>query len=512
MTDLDAPLAQPLDQAEREHRAFLARKARDLLIHLDALARQLTIHDQGNDAVQAVLREVGQDVAAMQEGGQDLAIVFADGHAFVNGVWVRTTKRAWEAAMALGGRLKTMDGRGVVLEAGIDASSLLKLSQALKPNRMGAPERGAEAVRGLPGLKLLPMPSAADRARSGQAGAQERALDIFQEGLLTLSESELAQLDLSFRRRQRGLIQNLVQMAEESPEELLALTAIRDPTLPARAHNLMVAIYAIALGRLLDLGRRDLLRLGVCAMSHNLGESLVDEDVFSIERALMPHERNHVEQHPLLGLRHLLSHYGWGGPTVERALVSAEHHLHVDGGAGYPFVATAEAHPFSRIVAVADVFDALCGDRPHRKAYPPDQAVKLVTRLSGQQLDGVMVRTLVRLVGRWPPGTLVELDTGEWGVVLGPGKGADPLQRPRVLLISDADGFEVQKPVVVDLGERHPRRRAWVRTVARARDPRQLGIKVSSWLYADRIEVEPYKLDKDEPASELLSGIETEGG
>lgn len=487
----------PNEQADRERRQLVARKARDLLIHLDALARQLAIHDPSNEAVQSMLREVGQDVAELQRGGDDLALVFADGHAFVNGVWVRTTKRAWEAAMALGGRLKSMDGRGLVLEAGIDPRSILRLSQALKPPKGNEGPR-ADTIAGLPGLRVVPVSSAADRARSGRSDAQQRAVDIFQEGLLTIDESQLAQLDLYMRRRQRALVQNLVQLGEDNPEELLGLTAIRDPTLPSQAHNLMVCIYSVAMGRKMDIGRRDLLRLGVAALNHNLGESLVAEDVFSIQRPLQPHERAHVEQHPLRGLRHLLHHYGWGGPTVERALVAAEHHLHLDGEAGYPFQGGALAHPFSRIVAVADVFDALCNQRPHREGFAPDQAIKLLTRMAGHQLDPVFVRALVRLVGRWPPGSLVELDTGEWAIVMGPGRGADPLQRPRVMLVSDQDGFEIAKPMVVDLGERHPRRRAWVRTIARARDPRKHGLTIGPWLYADRVEIEPLRLDTDD--------------
>lgn len=495
--------ASPQEGADRERRQLVTRKARDLLIHLDALARQLAIHDAGNEAVQAMLREVAQDVNELQQGGEDLALVFEEGHAFVNGVWVRTTKRAWEAALALGGRLKSLDGRGLVLEAGIDPRSILKLSQALRPPKGVMDPGRADAIAGLPGLKVVPVASAADRARSGQAGAQQRAADIFQEGLLTLSESELAQLDLYMRRRQRALVQNLVQLSEDSPEELLSLTAIRDPTLPSQAHNLMVCIYAVAIGRKMDLGRRELMRLGVASLNHNLGESLVPEDVFSIDRPLQPHERAHVEQHPLRGLRHLLHHYGWGGPTVERALVASEHHLHIDGEAGYPFQGGAVPHVFSRIVGVADVFDALCSKRPHREAFPPDQAVKLLGRMGGHQLDPVLVRVLVRLVGRWPPGTLVELDTGEWAIVMGPGRGADPLQRPRVMLISDQDGFEIEKPMVVDLGERHPRRRAWVRTIARPRDARKHGISINPWLYADRVEIAPLRLDSEDPPTGL---------
>jgi len=75
--------------------------------------------------------------------------------------------------------------------------------------------------------------------------------------------------------------------------------------------------------------------------------------------------------------------------------------------------------------------------------------------------------------------------------------------RPRVLLISDEDGFELAMPLAVDLGERHPRRRAWLRTIARTRDPGKMGINVPLFFFGDRLEVEPGRLDADELNDEV---------
>lgn len=491
------------EERDRERRHQISRKAKDFLVHIDTLGRLLAIHDPGNSAVQSALRDLVQDVAELQAGGEDLSLVFAEGHAFVNGVWVRASRRAWEAAVMLTERLGDVEGRGIVLQSGAEDSTMLALTEFLRTSP-GAGVSGAEHFRraNLPGIRLIPLPSAADRARAGKSDSRDHALEVFREGLETITRTELANLDLYMRRRQRALVQQLIQMSEETPEDLLGLTVMRNPTLPGKAHNMMVCIYAVCLGRLMDLHRRDLLRLGMSALNHNLGETLLPEEIFASDRALEGHERARVEQHPLLGMAHLLKHYGFGAPIVERALASVEHHMRFDGEGGYPFVAGREQHLFSRIIAVADVFDALCSPRPHRDAFPPDQAVKLVSRQGGRQLDPVIVRRLLWLVGRYPPGSLVELDSGEWGLVLGPGMGAYPMVRPRVLLISDEDGFELEMPIAVDLGERHPRRRAWLRTIARTRDPNAMGVNVASFFFGDRVEVEPGRLDADELANE----------
>ncbi|MEO1270620.1 MAG: hypothetical protein AAFX99_21225, partial [Myxococcota bacterium] len=185
---------------------------------------------------------------------------------------------------------------------------------------------------------------------------------------------------------------------------------------------------------------------------------------------------------------------------LDRSVICGEHHIHWNGAGGYPFNQHAPVHPFSRIISTCDIFTALISERPHREAYPPDQALRLMGYSTGDDkpLDSVLSRLLVGVVGRYPPGSLVELNGGEWAIVLGPGRGLTPLQRPRVILITDPDGFELDNLEVVDLGERHPRRRAWLRTIVTTQDPKLLETKVSAYMMDDRIEVPPKKLDIEE--------------
>ncbi len=480
--------------ADRARRRQVGTSARNFLVHLDALARLLVVHDAANDAVRAVLANIAAELDALHEQEGDLAIVFAEGHAFVNGVWVRSSQRAYEATRLLARGLEDLEGRGIVLEQEAGLRGVIELAKLLRASRRSLSDEDRRMrARDLSGIKLVPI----TRADEARLGSQAAAIRLLHDGIETLSRMELANLDLFLRRRQRALVRTLVQLAEEDPEGLLGITAIRDPTMPQAAHSLMVSIYAIAVGRAMDLGRRDLMRLGVAALNHNLGEATLPVSLFEAKRKLTRSERAQMERHPLVGLKHMLVHYGFGAPSVERAIVSAEHHVHWDGSGGYPIASHEVRHAFSRIVAVADVFDALCSDRPYREGYSPDQAVKLMMRQAGRELDPVLCRTLVRLVGRYPPGSLVELDSGEWGVVLGPGAGASPLLRPRVLLIADADGFELPTPVAVDLGERFPRRHAWIRTIARTLDARRLGVRPARYLLANRMDVPPVRLDHD---------------
>ncbi|RME21423.1 MAG: hypothetical protein D6798_18155 [Deltaproteobacteria bacterium] len=480
----------PSVDADRQRRRHVIEHARNLLVHLDALGRTLRVHDAGNAAVRQVLDRIGDDLRALERTEDQLAFVFAEGHAFVNGVWLRATPQSWEAALLFTNRLAGLKARGLVLDSNAQERTLLGLARMLRS------DADAAAAEALPGIRLLPLPTAADRARAGRSASRQRALTLFQDGLRVIDKSRLAKLDLYARRRQRALVTSLVQMAEEGPDELLALTALRDPKLAGAAHDLMVTIYSLCIGRALGLARRDLVRLGVAALGHNLGEALLDTTLFELPRQLTPRELETIRRHPMLGFGHLLRAYGFTPGSIDRAIVAAEHHLHADGTGGYP-VPGEVPHLFSRIVAVADVFDAIASDRPHRPARPPDQAIKVLLRSTDGRLDPVLVRALVGVIGRYPPGSCVELDTGELAVVIAPGDGRTPLLRPRVLLVTDEDGLRLDPPVATDLGERHPRRRAWLRTIARTRDPRKLGFNVPAIIFGPRREVPPQNLDTD---------------
>lgn len=496
----EAVVEAPEVRAERIRRQKVIAVARRFLTHIGALSRQLQIHDPGNQAVIKLLNEVSRDCFELHRTAPTIAVVFAEGHTFVNGVWVRTTARAWESAVWLSRTLERRNARGFRIEAGVGAPEMLRFTQLMRATATAKEVEEQEGTAiGVDGVTLILRPDTLGEDSGRREKFRMEAVELLEEGLFAVDRDRAAKLDIFLRRRQRALAIRLVQIAEETPEDLLVLTAVRDATTGDIAHNLMVAILSIALGRLMDLRRRDLVRLGVCALSHNIGETLLPPELFELERDHTEAELVAVRQHPLMGMAHLLEHFGFDVPIVERALASAEHHVH-PGGGGYPEIGHDSPHLFSRIIAVADVYNTLVAEGGARGSLPPDQAMKLVNRKSTSQLDPLLVRLFTRLVGRYPPGSLVELDTGEYGLVVGPGQGLHPLTRPRVLLLTDADGYELDKPILVDLGDRHPRRRAWKRTIMRTRDPSRLAVPVSRYLMADRVEPPPDKMDVDDPS------------
>lgn len=484
-------------QANRDERRRIHTIAKNFLQNFGSLVRQIGVHDSMNAAVRAVLDPLSHNIRSLQNLGGNTTFVFAAGHSFCDGVWIRCTGRSWETANQIAGALKLIKLRGFICSPDITDEGILRFARIMR-DLIRNPKNAETVVLNdstIPGMMFIPLEDEENDPNT-RSRFRKQVFDLFDEGLRTTSSEVQARMDIFTRRRQRSLVMRLVKLAEQSPEDLLVLTTLRDPTLPATSHVLMVTILSIALGRAVGLRRRDLVRLGIAALSHNVGETLLPDGLIEQPRELSDAERLVLESHPIDGARYLVQRHGFDTQIAERAIASMEHHRWADGG-GYPRLVEHRAHIFSRIIAVTDVFDAFCQSRPFRSEFPPDQAVKLVGRFAGTQLDLSLVRTLIRIVGRYPPGTLVELDTGEYAVVVGTGKGAQPLKRPRVLLLTDDEGYELEDYVVVDLGERHPRRRAWLRTIMRARDSRTLNEPLSAYLLADRIELEPTLLDHD---------------
>ena len=165
-----------------------------------------------------------------------------------------------------------------------------------------------------------------------------------------------------------------------------------------------------------------------------------------------------------------------------RAMVVAyEHHMKTDL-TGYPRpVRPREMSIFSKIVAVADSFDAATTRRSYQnEPWTPASVLREMRDNVKRGMDPVIVKSFINLTGIYPVGTLVVLDTHELGVVHAPNASPDALSRPIVHLVSDAWGQLVDLGTLVDLTARDPAGH-FIRTIIKTGDPSHYGIRVSEY-------------------------------
>jgi HD-GYP domain-containing protein (c-di-GMP phosphodiesterase class II) len=165
----------------------------------------------------------------------------------------------------------------------------------------------------------------------------------------------------------------LIQVMEDVIEDL-------------HGHVHRVSHLAVDLGRGLGLGEDDLDRLALAGVLHDVGKIHMDPGILGKPGPLDPTERDLMERHPELGFAMTRNRLD---PKIAEAILY--HHERFDG-LGYPFGLVGEAIPIlSRIVLVADAFDAMTSTRSYQPALPVEFAVHEITRNAGTQFDPAVV-------------------------------------------------------------------------------------------------------------------------
>src|SRR5690349_5346582 len=183
----------------------------------------------------------------------------------------------------------------------------------------------------------------------------------------------------------------LVRCGDRCTRELIQELQAADETLVE--HGAGVAHVAVTLGWRLGIGGDRLVTLCRAALLHDIGKRYVPREVLDKPGPLLNHERQLVEAHPAVGATMLLQ----AGLPAEAAIVR-NHHERWDG-TGYPDRLRGDAIPLqSRIILVADTYDAMTSDRPYRAAIPRPLALAEMERVAGSQLDpsaAALVRDVV---------------------------------------------------------------------------------------------------------------------
>jgi hypothetical protein len=161
-------------------------------------------------------------------------------------------------------------------------------------------------------------------------------------------------------------------------------------------------------------------------------------------------------------------------------VVAHEHHMKRDL-TGYPRpIRPRQISVFSKIVAIADGFDAATSRRAYQTVpFTPAQVMLEMRDNPRRGMDPVIVKAFINLTGIYPVGTLVVLDTFEMGIVHAVNPLQDMLSRPLVRIVSDAQG-NLSSGNVVDLADRNPDG-VFVRTIIKTENPDRYGIRVGDY-------------------------------
>ncbi len=248
--------------------------------------------------------------------------------------------------------------------------------------------------------------------------------------------------------RVKEAVSSMTDSVVRNPDAMLLLSKMKEKGSRNLDRAVGVSIYMITFGRFLQLPREQLDLLGMLGLLQDVGKMRVPEEVLAKKEPLSNVDlvlcKSHVE-HSVAILKDTT------GLPAELPGLAGLHHERYDGS-GYPKgLKGPQIGLFGVIAGLVDCFDALTHPRPYGEALAPSNALSMIYNWRDVQFDGPLVEQFIQCIGIFPVGSIVELNSGEMGIVI-----AQNLARrlqPRVMVVLDAKGNPKKPQLILDLAK-----------------------------------------------------------
>jgi HD-GYP domain-containing protein (c-di-GMP phosphodiesterase class II) len=236
----------------------------------------------------------------------------------------------------------------------------------------------------------------------------------------------------------KSVVEDITDELVLNEDILLNLVSLKSTSNYTYEHSVNVSVICIALGKMLGYSKNELFKLGMGGMLHDVGKTLIPEEIINKPAKLTEHEYEIIKNHPELGFNYLQQ---IDSVSPLSRIVVYSHHERVDGS-GYPRgLKGDEIHEFARVAAIADVFDALTSDRVYRDKWPTYKAAEYIMNHTEQLFDYQLVKKFLPQVSFYPNGSEIILSTGYRAVVRAQNVGFPT--RPVLRLIEDDESNEL---------------------------------------------------------------------
>jgi HD-GYP domain-containing protein (c-di-GMP phosphodiesterase class II) len=247
-------------------------------------------------------------------------------------------------------------------------------------------------------------------------------------------------------KRVSEAVNGLTESVLRNPDAMLLFTQLKAKGDYTQSHALDSSVYMTVFGRFLEMPREDIALLGHLGLLQDVGKVRVPTGLIE--------KRERLTEEELAALRKHIEHSGdilretSGLPSALAELALLHHERH--DGSGYPKkLKGKEIGLIGSIAGIVDTFAALTARRPYAEALAPSTALSILYKHRGTLLDGFLVEQFIRCIGIFPLGSVVELNSGETGIVIAQNL-AKRLQ-PRIMVVRDAAGNELKPQKLVDL-------------------------------------------------------------
>lgn len=455
--------------------------AKRFVTSLAATLRALELYPAENDTVERLCSDTLAMLSALLEAHGEVEIRVVDEFVFVNDIALHFDHASEGSLECLSGVFRGHAVGALYVETGVTSAEWTGALRLLTEE--AAAERPCEALEhrlaeasfehiGVdPAIEEAEETDRPDGATPARA-AYQRAVGAVRGLFADLQRGRTVRL-----RRVKRAVREIVDRVLEDDTSILALTALRDYDEYLYTHSVNVCILSILIGHTCGLERDQLVDLGLGGLAHDIGKTRIDRAIVGKAGPLTDTEWQEMKEHPRDGVLALFRARGFAQVPYAQMLIAYEHHMKTDLS-GYPPVRRPRSQGFfSRIVQVADTFDAMTSSRSYRfEPMPADQVLAAMRDDASRGLDPFLVKVLICATGVYPVATVVILDTLELGIVLRSNPRRDLLHRPIVKILHDARGIRLAQPFVVDLAELDANTGSYRRSVIKTAEPGRHGI------------------------------------
>jgi len=483
------PPKQSIAETVQATDGFLRHAGREFLVVLYTAFRSLKLYPVENAQVQKALDDLAATTKHLLDVEKELELRLQGEFLFVNATRLRLDLDNYASFSHILAVLRQCGIGAVRVDEGVDRRQMqifvsLLLSYAAKeasPNKVF--ELGQKLADGGVSFISVEPPLEADedveeeeRQKEAAKRTYARSVAVTKEVINSIRMGRTANV-----KKVKRAVQAIVDQVLNNEASLVGLTTLRDYDEYTFTHSVNVCIFSVALGRKLGLTKLQLYDLGMAALFHDVGKSRVPLEVLNKQGGLTDEEWRIMQAHPWLGVLTLFGLRGYGEIPYRGMIVAYEHHMKTDL-TGYPkSVRARELSIFSKIVAVADGFDAATSRRVYQTVpIQPDQVLKEMWENPRRGYDPVVVKAFINLVGIYPVGTCVILDTHEVALVHAANPDLSQVHRPIVRIVAAPDGALIHPGSLVDLAQRDANGH-FPRTIVKVSDPQKYGLKVSDY-------------------------------
>jgi HD-GYP domain-containing protein (c-di-GMP phosphodiesterase class II) len=468
--------------------SYVRRAGKVYVLALYGALRSIKMYPVENTAVQKALAELVNVTGDLMKREAELEIKVSGEFIFVNSTRLRLDLDNYASFSHLLSLFRA-NGVGVLRVHGAPSArdwlTFLSLMQA--PSKDTSSQRLLQLTGKLEAAKILNF----ELGAASEAEEDETREKVKEVAKRTYSQSVAVTKELvhSVRvgrspniKKIKRVVQTIVDQILNEETSLMGLTTIRDYDEYTFTHSVNVCIFSVALGRRLGLTKLQLYDLGLAALFHDIGKSRVAVDVLNKASGLTDDEWRQIAAHPWLGTLTLFHMRGQQELPYRAMVVAYEHHMKTDQ-TGYPRpIRKRDMSIYSKVVAVADGFDAATSRRAYQTDPLSPAAVLQEMRDNPRRgMDPVVVKAFINLLGVYPVGTLVVLDTFELAIVHQANPIAELISRPIVRVVSDARGNVVYPGELVDLAVRDASGERFARTIIKTENPDRYGIRISDY-------------------------------